>query len=71
MKFEIKECENLKYVIRYPKGYKTGEKYPVILFLHGAGGRETGIETKLDHSFLPERHNTKIFRSYALCRGAA
>lgn len=52
MKFEIKECENLKYVIRYPKGYKTGEKYPVILFLHGAGGRETGIETKLDHSFF-------------------
>ena len=40
---EVKSFENLKYLIRYPKGYKEGEKYPIILFLHGAGTRGDNI----------------------------
>lgn len=35
---------NLNYVIRYPKGYDEAKKYPLIIFLHGAGGREDPVE---------------------------
>ena len=57
MNFAIKELENLQYIIRYPNGYVSGKKYPVILFLHGAGGRTTGVD-KREHSFftLTEKH---------------
>ena len=29
----------IQYLVRYPDGYKDGEKYPVLLYLHGAGYR--------------------------------
>lgn len=35
--------EGMKYIVRYPEGYREGEKYPVILFLHGAGTRGDDI----------------------------
>ncbi len=35
----------LKYIIKYPKSYKEGEKYPVLIFMHGAGSR--GKDTTL------------------------
>ena len=35
--------EGMKYLVRYPEGYCEGEKYPVILFLHGAGTRGNDI----------------------------
>ena len=41
---EIKQLENLEFLIRYPKGYEEGKRYPVILMLHGAGGRGGQIE---------------------------
>lgn len=44
MKNEIKTLGELKYMIRYPKGYQEGKQYPVILMLHGAGGRGGEIE---------------------------
>lgn len=37
--------------IRYPDGYEEGKRYPVILCLHGAGGRELPLETVPDHVF--------------------
>jgi predicted peptidase len=40
--FINKEYEGVKYVIFVPHVKKAGEKYPVILFLHGAG--ETGTD---------------------------
>ena len=44
MNEEIMQLGNLEILIRYPKGYKAGERYPVILMLHGAGGRGGEIE---------------------------
>lgn len=35
--------KNLEYLIRYPKDYREGEKYPVIFYIHGAGGRGNQI----------------------------
>ena len=42
MKIEV--FETLNYLIHYPKNYKEGERYPVLLQLHGAGTR--GITTE-------------------------
>jgi predicted peptidase len=39
--FEIKFCENVQYLIKYPKSYDESKKYPVIFFLHGSGSRGT------------------------------
>ena len=48
---ERKIFENMQYVVKYPIGYKEGEKYPVLLFLHGAGTRGTDI-TALEQNVL-------------------
>lgn len=43
MKQEVKSFKKLNYVISAPDGY-SGGKMPVILYVHGAGGRGTDIE---------------------------
>ena len=42
----------MQYAVRFPENYTQGEKYPVILFLHGAGTRGEDIDNILTHSFL-------------------
>lgn len=37
--------EEMKYIVSYPKDFIESRKYPVILFLHGAGSR--GFDTSL------------------------
>lgn len=44
MNINFSSFGKLSCVIAYPDSYKEGEKYPVILFLHGAGTRGTEIE---------------------------
>lgn len=39
MIFEEKNIKKIDYVVRYPDNYEKGKKYPVIIFLHGAGSR--------------------------------
>lgn len=41
---EIKKFEKLTYILKYPDNYEEGKKYPVIMFLHGAGSRGNDIE---------------------------
>ena len=41
MKTIVYEMNNMKYVVRYPANFDAGQKYPVILCLHGAGTRGT------------------------------
>ena len=36
--------KDLQYLLAFPEGYVEGEKYPVIIFLHGAGTRGNDIE---------------------------
>lgn len=40
---------NLPYRILYPENYDKGKKYPVVLFLHGAGERGSNNESQLVH----------------------
>lgn len=48
----------LKYVIRYPQGFSESEKYPVLLFLHGAGSRGDNLDNVIANPFfrLTEQH---------------
>ncbi|HUQ65360.1 MAG TPA: dienelactone hydrolase family protein [Flavitalea sp.] len=41
--------DSLNYRIMYPSGYNVNKKYPVILFLHGAGERGADNEKQLVH----------------------
>ena len=58
MRYETGEFKELRYIIRYPRGYKSGEKYPVILFLHGAGSRGKDINKLSGNPFftITEKH---------------
>ena len=42
----------LKYVIQYPEGFLEDKKYPVILFLHGAGTRGNDISKLESNPFF-------------------
>ncbi|MBE6553195.1 MAG: phospholipase [Ruminococcaceae bacterium] len=49
------EClnfEGLQYLVRYPAGYEKGNRYPVILFLHGAGTRGNDIGVLEQNAFF-------------------
>lgn len=45
----VNDGDSLKYQILYPEGFSTAKKYPVILFLHGAGERGDDNELQLVH----------------------
>lgn len=49
-KYEIKNIEGLNAAICYPRSYKTGEKYPLIIALHGAGTRGNDPEAMVSGS---------------------
>lgn len=42
-------ADTLRYRIMYPKNFDQSKKYPVILFLHGAGERGSDNESQLVH----------------------
>ena len=41
---EEKFFEGLKYLISYPEGFREDQKYPLVIFLHGAGGRSENTD---------------------------
>ena len=45
----IKDGDTLKYRILFPKDFSEDKKYPVVLFLHGAGERGDDNEAQLTH----------------------
>jgi predicted peptidase len=45
----IKGKDSLPYRILLPENYNPAKKYPLVLFLHGAGERGTDNETQLSH----------------------
>ena len=60
----------MDYVVRYPKDYQEGEKRPVLIYLHGAGGRTDTIPELQGNRFFAEtvRHADFPFVSIApLC----
>ncbi len=52
MEFVEKSFDTIRYLVRYPDGYKEGARYPVIIYLHGAGGRGDDINVIRTHSFF-------------------
>ena len=67
MKIEVCKFENLTYIVRYPNDYVEGKKYPVIFFLHGAGGRGNDIEMIKSNPYftLTEKHDDFPFITIA------
>lgn len=45
----IRGNDTLRYRILYPENYEAGKKYPMLLFLHGAGERGNNNEAQLTH----------------------
>lgn len=42
----------IDYVIRYPENFSDKEKYPLVIYVHGAGGRGRDIERMKGHGFF-------------------
>lgn len=42
----------LTYLVKYPEGFSKTEKYPVLMFLHGAGSRGTSTDTLRNNPFF-------------------
>ena len=61
MEFEVKQYQQLKYLIRYPKQYQKGDRCPVILALHGAGSRGRDIELLYDQRILLAAERDEAF----------
>ncbi len=52
MRIEFSQLEEIKYAVKYPDNYKAGEKYPVIILLHGAGSRGDDVNTVLTNPYF-------------------
>jgi predicted peptidase len=60
--YKNKAGEELPYRILFPKDYDKNKKYPLVLFLHGAGERGNDNETQLTHGaklFLTDENRQK------------
>lgn len=70
---EEKIFEGLKYLISYPEGFQEGQKYPLVIFLHGAGTRSENTEILRRNSCLSnilKRQDTRGYIFLApLCNG--
>lgn len=61
--FTNKKGETLPYRILYPENYDPAKKYPLVLFLHGAGERGNDNEKQLLHGvkvFLEAQYRTQF-----------
>ena len=67
---EIKRYKELDYILREPSQTNNdGEKYPLVIYLHGAGGRGRDLSLLTNHSFLyhSEKHLTGAFSVMPQC----
>lgn len=46
--------KNLDYVIRLPESFDERSRYPLVFYIHGAGGRGRDINTIYDHAFFTD-----------------
>lgn len=61
MNKEVLQFKSMQYIISYPKGYTEDKKYPVILFLHGAGSRGNNIDLLSDNPYFKITDNNPEF----------
>lgn len=67
---EVKTYQKLSYVLRFPDGYEEGKRYPVFLYIHGAGGRGSDIAKISDHvvfRLTEERKETRFIVAAPQC----
>ena len=50
MAWQHESIGSLSYTLRLPEGFEEGRRYPMILFLHGAGTRRTGFDVLEDNT---------------------
>lgn len=63
MQIEVKEFKKIKYIVCLPDDYDDSKKYPLLLKLHGAGGRGSDITPLLrDSAFLKQREKFNDFQ---------
>lgn len=70
MHIENFELNKLQYIIDYPQSFTSEKKYPVIIFLHGAGSRGNNIEKLNTNPYFieKEKHTDLPFLTVApLC----
>ena len=53
-KKEILRFQEIDYVIRYPEGFSEDKKYPLVIYVHGAGGRGRDINLIYNHGFFTD-----------------
>lgn len=59
---ETRVFEKSDYVVRMPENFREGEKYPPVIFLHGAGARgRSGGESR--KSKFTVRHHQFIYKT--------
>ena len=58
--------EGLKYLISYPTDFRTDKKYPLVLFLHGAGTRSETTERLRKNSCVMNLLKRQDARGYIL-----
>lgn len=60
--------DTLQYRIMYPEGFERSKKYPLILFLHGAGERGSDNRKQLTHgaTFFASAENRKNFPAFVI-----
>lgn len=71
MRKEVKEHDGFPYIIMYPENFRKDKKYPVILFLHGAGARGTDISILAGNtitSYFSENPGLPFILVEPLCR---
>lgn len=61
MNYEVYQFEGMTYIIRYPKDFDDGKKYPAIFFLHGAGTRGTELLPLVKNPFFEEVNTLSDF----------
>ena len=63
---EEKIFEELKYLISYPKGFQEYKKYPLVIFLHGAGTRDETTDRLQKNSCVRNLLERQDERGYVL-----
>lgn len=51
---EKRVYEKLDYVVRMPAEFSSEEKYPLVIYLHGAGGRGRDLDVIYEHPFFKD-----------------
>lgn len=59
--FAHRRSGKLQYLLRFPEDFDRSQKYPLIIYLHGAGSRRTSLEHLQSGSLFHMAEQTKDF----------